>query len=403
MKNTIIFINLGNFGSTGTIIREIGQCAEKKGFSCFYAYPDTKRNRKIEDHDIIICSDLRRKIAEKLSIYTGLRDIWLIWETRKFLKKIDLIKPDIIHLNNLHDTYLNLYMLFKYIKKNNIQVVWTLHDCWAFTGHCPHYSMVKCDRWKFGCGKCKQLKYYPYAKVDRTKIMWILKRRWFTGVPKIQLITPSKWLAEQVSESYLNNYPIKIINNGIDLSIFKPTESLFRYTHNLVDKHIILGVSTDWSNKKGLDIFIELSSKLDSNYVIVLIGTDENIEKILPSNIISIRRTHNQKELAEIYSIADVFVNATKEEVFGLVNVESLACGTPVITFNSGGSPECISTKCGYVLHENNITELINKIKYVCENKPFSKANCIKHAKKFNKNIKYNEYIDLYFNLLGKD
>ncbi len=207
-------------------------------------------------------------------------------------------------------------MLFSYIKKHNIRVIWTLHDCWSFTGHGPCFSFARCEKWKNGCGCCPQLKSYPATIIDNTAWLWEKKKNWFNGLKGITLVTPSEWLARLVQESFLSKYPVKVINNGIDLSIFKPTDSNFRGKNGITDSQIILlGVAYNWSKKKGLDVFLSLAKRLPKEYVIVLVGTNIKIDEQLPSDVISIHRTNSQEELAEIYSAADLFVNPTRERI----------------------------------------------------------------------------------------
>ena len=277
-------------------------------------------------------------------------------------------------------------------------MIWTLHDCWPFTGRCPYFTIKKCDKWKTGCGNCQYPKAsYPQSIVDKTARMWKLKRKWFTGIEDMTIVTPSQWLADLVKKSYLKSYPIKVINNGIDLSIFKPSISDFRQEHLIGDKYMLLGVANGWDLRKGLDVFLELSKRLDSTkYQIVLVGTNDNIDKDLPENIISIHRTQSQRELAEIYTAADLFVNPTREENYPTVNMESIACGTPVLTFRTGGSPEILDETCGAVVKSNDIDALESEIIKITKEKPFSKKECLKKAKMFDKNIKLQEYIDLF-------
>lgn len=226
--------------------------------------------------------------------------------------------------------------------------------------------------------------------------MWKCKRKWFTGIENCTIVTPSQWLADLVKQSYLKDYPVKVINNGIDLSIFKPTEGNFREKHGIVGKKVVLGVAFGWGKRKGLDIFIELTRRLQKDYQIVLVGADDEVDKLLPFNIISIHRTQNQKELAEIYTAADVFANPTREEVLGLVNVESLACGTPVVTFKSGGSPECIDDTCGSVVDCDDVDAMEFEIRRICEKKTYSVEACIQRARKFDMNVRFDEYVSLY-------
>ena len=393
-----VLINSCNFGSTGNIMLEIAETAENGGYTAAVCYPQSRDNsRKQKEKDFIIGTRFSRNIHLQLAGITGLNGCFSYFSTLKLLKKLDKLKPDIIHLHNLHNCYINLPMLFKYIKKHNIKTVWTLHDCWSFTGHCPHFDMIGCDKWKTGCYSCPQYKEYPKSLFDNSKYMYRLKKKWFTGIKDMTIVTPSEWLAGLVKESYLKDYPVKVINNGIDLNVFKPTESDFREKYALENKYIVLGVAFGWGRRKGLDVFVELEKRFDKEkYKIVLVGTDDNIDKLLPDNIISIHRTQNQTELAKIYSAADVFANPTREENYPTVNMESVACGTPVVTFNTGGSPEMLDETCGAAVAKDDNDAMYNEIIRICEAKPYSMEACIKKAKDFDKNGKFGEYIRLY-------
>ena len=393
-----VLINSCNFGSTGNIMLEIAETAENGGYTAAVCYPQSRDNsRKQKEKDFIIGTRFSRNIHLQLAGITGLNGCFSYFSTLKLLKKLDKLKPDIIHLHNLHNCYINLPMLFKYIKKHNIKTVWTLHDCWSFTGHCPHFDMIGCDKWKTGCYSCPQYKEYPKSLFDNSKIMYRLKRKWFTGVENMTIVTPSEWLAGLVKESYLKDYPVKVINNGIDLNVFKPTESDFRKKYALENKYIVLGVAFGWGRRKGLDVFVELARRLDKEkYKVVLVGTDDNVDKLLPENIISIHRTQNQTELAKIYAAADVFANPTREENYPTVNMEALACGTPVVTFNTGGSPEMLDETCGAAVAKDDNDAMYNEIIRICEKKHYSLEACIKKAKGFDKNEKFGEYIRLY-------
>lgn len=398
----IVQINGGAKGSTGKIMMGIAEVARAQGHEVMCASPITTTNRNAGED----CGYYRigtfnsRRVNVALARITGFNGCFAWFETYKLLKKIDEFKPDIIHFHNLHDSYINLPMLFSYIKKHDIPVVWTLHDCWAFTGHCPHFTIAKCDKWKTDCHGCKQYKDYPASIFDNSELMWKLKKKWFTGVKNMTIVTPSEWLAGLAKESYLKEYPIRVINNGIDLNVFKPTKSDFREKYGISPSEcIILGVSFGWNYKKGLDCFVKLRNELNEQYRIVLVGTDSSIDKKLPSGIVSIHRTQNQKELAEVYSAADVFFNPTREEVLGLVNLESLACGTPVVTFNTGGSPECIDEYSGIIVEEGD------DIKTIFEKKTYAnimEENCIKRAQQFKENEVYLKYLNIYTITLKK-
>lgn len=400
----IVQINGGAKGSTGKIMMGIAEVARAQGHEVMCASPITTTNRDAgEDcgyYRIGIFNGRRLNVA--LARITGFNGCFAWFETYKLLKKIDEFKPDIIHLHNLHDSYINLPMLFSYIKKHNVPTVWTLHDCWAFTGHCPHFTIAKCDKWKTGCHGCKQYKDYPASIFDNSKLMWELKKKWFTGVKNMTIVTPSEWLAGLARESYLKQYPIEVINNGIDLNVFKPTQSNFRERYEIpTEKHIILGVSFAWGYRKGLDCFVEMAEKLGEQYQIVLVGTDDEIDKNLPHNIISIHRTQNQKELAEVYSAADVFVMPTREENYPTVNMEAIACGTPVVTFDTGGSPEMLDDKTGIVVEANDIEATKKAIKDICEKKRCNAEEYIvAYSKNFDMKKRFAEYIELYANVL---
>lgn len=394
----ILYINTVDYGSTGNIIKQMSAAAEFSGYKTCSAIAGQKEGND-ERNYLIVSSYTVRRINEIFDKLFSIRGYDSFLSTLVFLRKLERINPRIIHLHNLHSNYINLPLLFRYIKKRNIKTIWTLHDCWAFTGRCPHFVALSCEKWKDGCNKCDYpLDSYPVAKYDRSAFMWKKKKKWFTDVKDMTIVTPSKWLEGQVKQSFLKCYPTKVIANGIDLSIFRRTKNDFRQKHCIPeDKYIVLGIAFSWSNKKGLDCFIELSSRLDSSqYTIVLVGTDADIDLLLPPNIISVHKTKSQQELAGIYSATDVFVNPTRQEVLGLVNLEALACGTPVITFNSGGSPECVDETCGCVVDCNDVDGLEKQIRYVCENHPFTHEMCEQRARKFSKEDMLSKYLELY-------
>lgn len=396
MKKKVVAINAWSFGSTGNIMRGVINVAAENGYeSVAFVSERAKsayKNVTVEN----INSRLGAKLAINLSKLTGLEGCFAIFSTLKLVRKIRKFNPDIIHLHNLHSGYINLPILTRFIKKSRIPVVWTLHDCWAFTGHCPHFAYEKCEKWKTGCFDCPRYRSYPKSIFDNSKFMWKWKKKWFSNFPNLTIVTPSQWLCDLLSESYLKDYKRQVIYNGIDLEVFHPIESTFAKDNDLEDKKIVLGVSSVWSDRKGLDVFIELSKRLSDDYAIVLVGTDDNIDKTLPDRVISIHRTENAKKLAEIYSAADVFVNPTREDTFPTVNIEALACGAPVITFKTGGSPESLSKKCGIVVDCNNIDMMEEGIVRICTEKPYSKDACVKRAQEYEKQQRFYDYIKLY-------
>lgn len=381
-------------GSTGRICVGISEMLSREDIDnvIFYSYGSDSHERSFK-----YSNDKYIKIQALKSRIFGNYGFNSKCATKKLIKELKEYKPDIVHVHNIHGHDCHLGMLFSFLKKEKIKVVWTFHDCWAFTGYCTYFTMCGCDKWKTGCFKCSQKKKYSWL-LDKSSKLWSKKKELFSGLD-LTIVTPSEWLASIARESFLKGYPIMVINNGIDLGVFKPTESDFRKKYNVEDKFLLLGVSFEWEERKGLDVFIELSKKLDDRFQIVLVGTNNEVDKNLPNNIISIHRTNNQQELAEIYSACDLFVNPTREENFPTVNIESLACGTPVITFNTGGSPEIINEFCGTVVEQNNIDDLIGKVMWIHKEKPFSKQACLDRAAKFDKNTKFNEYVQFYKNI----
>ena len=380
-------------GSTGKICKAIGESLLANGSRSYIlhvqAQPDTE--------DLIACATPRYiKLQAVKSRLAGNYGFNSRSATKRLITHLERIKPDIVHLHNLHSHNVHLGMLFEYLKKKQIRVVWTFHDCWAFTGYCPHFTMAKCDKWKTGCERCPQYRCHSFL-FDRSRQLYQKKKGLFTGLD-MTIVTPSQWLANLVKESFLKDYPVTVIHNGIDLSVFRPRESDFREKYGIAsDKHILLGVAFDWGIRKGLDVFVRLSETLDpSGYQIVLVGTNEDVDKQLPSNIISIHRTQNQAELAEIYSAADLLLNPTREDTYPTVNMESLACGTPVLTFRTGGSPEILDETCGAVVPCDDTEAFRSEILRICEGQTFSKKHCVRKALEFDQNNKYKEYVELY-------
>lgn len=399
----VLFVNTvcGN-GSTGNIITGTLSLLKEKGGKGKVAFGFGKAHKVSDDEAYKTVTTGEYYIHNVLSRLTDREGLFSKRQTRKLLSEINVYNPDVIHLHNLHGHYINYEILFEFLKKAKKPVVWTLHDCWAFTGHCTYFLAVKCEKWKRECNKCPQLKQYPacYNPIGYVKDNYGRKKAAFCTVPNLTIVTPSQWLADLVKQSFLKDYPVRVINNGIDLSVFKPTASNFRAKYNCENKFVLLGVAFDWGVRKGLDVFVELAKRLDDRFQIVLVGTNKDIDKLLPENIISIHRTQNQAELAEIYSAADIFVNPTREEVFGLVNVESLACGTPVVTFNAGGSPECIDNTCGSVVPCDDVDALEQEIRRIINERPFAKDSCVARAKAFDMSARFGEYIDLYQKVL---
>lgn len=390
-------INSVPYGSTGRIMFQIADAVKKSGGIAYTSSSYTKsRGEHFLKTHYRIGSAIGKTQHIILAKLTGYHGKYSSFSTYRLVKKIEQIRPDIIHIHNIHGWYLNWGILFKYLKRANIPVIWTLHDCWSFTGHCPHFMAIGCEKWKKQCFECPVYRMYPGCFIDDSKKQFDMKKECFTGVPNLTIVTPSKWLADLVEESYLKEYQTVVINNGIDLNKFKPIKSEFRKRYKIEDKIIILGVAFNWSARKGLDDFKRLAEDLPPEYEIVLVGVSRTVEKDLPKRIISIECTHSQEELAEIYSTANIFVNPTLEDNFPTVNLESLACGTPVITYRAGGSPESLTEECGKVVSYKDYEALREAIVEMKNAKKVMSTACVEQAKKYDLNNAYESYLKLY-------
>lgn len=384
-------------GSTGRIATDLYKVMKENGIESKIAFGIGNAENIPKEDAFKFGNKFDYYVHNAVSRITDRAGFYSKINTLKLLKFIKSYEPDIIHIHTIHGYYVNIEILFNFLKEYKKPVIWTLHDCWSFTGHCAHFDLIGCTKWKTQCYNCPIHREYPKSFTDNSRHIYKLKKQLFTGVENLTIVTPSQWLADLVKQSFLKDHTIRIINNGINLDVFKPIENDIKIKYQCENKYLILGVAFGWGKKKGLDIFIELSKRLDENkYKIMLVGTDEHIEKDLPDNIISIHRTKNQNELAKIYSAADLFVNPTREDTYPTVNMESLACGTPVLTFNTGGSPEIIDETCGMVVEKDDINSMYNEIINICENNVFAKEMCLRKSRMFDKNEKYRNYIELY-------
>lgn len=387
-----------NIGSTGKIAEEIGLKIIENGDESFIGYG---RDYRLSSSETI-------KIGNRLDqafhlLQTRLFDRHALsskYATDLFIKKIREINPDILHLHQLHGYYLNIEKLCKFLKDFNKPIVWTFHDCWAMTGHCGYFSPANCEKWKTGCYSCPLLHTYPASYlIDNSKNNYQIKKTLFSNLPKLTIVPVSYWMESVIKESFLKHHRTQVIYNGVDLDIFKPRETeKLRSKYNLKNKKVILGVAAIWSYLKGLEDFIELAKHIDKNTIIILIGLTDKQIRSLPANIIGLKKTENVDELAEFYSLAEVFVNPSIAESFGLVTAEALACGTPVVVYNVTASPELVKDGTGYVVESNNTTMLYSAISKILNvGKKQYADNCRKSAETFfDKNIQYEKYIELY-------
>ena len=291
--------------------------------------------------------------------------------TRRLLKKLDDIDPDVVHLHVLLGYYINVPMLFDWLAINRCKVVWTLHDCWAFTGHCIYFTYAKCEQWRTGCAcraMCPQKRTYPETFAGDAAVRWSYKqkKRLFTMLPpeRVQLITPSQWLADLTKQSFLGKYDVEIVHNTINADVFKPAPSDFRDRYGIGERFMVLGVASKWSERKGLPDFVRLAKELDSNrFAVVLVGlNDKQIKQVQRelSSAVALPKTGSAQELAEAYTAADVFFNPTTEDNYPTVNLEAEACGTRVVTYDTGGCRETLHRADSHVV--GNIYEALETL-----------------------------------------
>ena len=386
-----------NIGSTGRICENIGDVVIKNGGQSYIIYG---RNA-LDSKSISIKSGnffsklihlIGTRLFDKHGLYSSL-------STKKIIKKIKKIKPEIIHLHNIHGYYINYEILFNFLRDSKTPVVWTLHDCWPYTGHCAYYDFVGCSKWQTECFNCEQTQTYPSSYfVDRSKKNFKNKYNAFTSLTNLTLVPVSNWLEGELKKSFLKNININVIHNGIDTDVFKP----LKQNLGKAKKPIILGVAGDWIERKGFLDFMKLSTIVENDYSIVMIGLSDKQIKLLPKNIIGIKKTSNVDELKKFYSEALVFFNPTYEDNFPTTNLESLSCGTPVITYDTGGSPEALDEKTGYTVNKGDLNTVFSLIKEI-KNKDQKKlsADCRNRAVEFyNKDEKFKSYYSLYNQIL---
>lgn len=374
-------------GSTGRIAVDLKHYLEQQGHECRIAY-----GRGFYNESGCVCFSSKKEflLHTALSRVTDRQGFYSKKATKRLIRQIKTFSPDVIHLHNVHGYYLNLPLLFGFLAEYNRPVVWTLHDCWVFTGHCAHFDFIGCDKWLTGCNHCPQKAEYPASLLfDQSAKNYLQKKQLFTALNKVHFVTPSLWLANLARRSFLKDKDIRTIHNGVDLNIFHPTTGNFVAQNKLEGKKIVLGVTNIWNDRKGLSDFIKLSTLLPENYQIVLVGLTEEQQKNLPKNILGITRTENAQKLAEIYSAAYVFVNPTYEDNYPTTNLEALSCHTPVITYRTGGSPESVTENSGFVVEKGDINGLIDAINRIDTLTEFSTVET-------NLENVYKEYLKLY-------
>lgn len=396
--------------STGRIMQEIGELAMGNGWQSYIAYsrgrdgirPCRSELIPVGNRLSVLCHGVATRLFDRHGLASRLATI-------QFIRRLESIRPDIIHIHNIHGYFLDYRLLFSYLSRCSVPVVWTVHDCWLYTGHCYYYSYIGCDRWQTGCGHCPQRGEFPRSLwMDRSRRNFQDKRTAFTSVPpgRLTIVPVSRWIRDEMRKSFFRDYDFRVIHNGINIKVFDisgPTGDV-RRRYRLAGRHIILGVASIWSREKGFDDFISLARLLNDDEVIVLVGVKAGELRRLPSNVIGISRTENISQLAQLYSAADVFVNPTWQDNYPTVNMEAIACGTPVVTYRTGGSVEAVTDDTGFIVGQGDIGALLTAVRTVImRGKDYYRPRCRAYAlAHFNKEDRYADYLSLYDRLLSR-
>ena len=391
------FLEINSFFTVGgppRIVNGIYDTLIEEGHECKIAA--AREKVYVQQHSIRIGSNLDIKINALKARILDNEGFSAKGATKKLIKEIEAYNPDVVHLHNLHGYYINLEILFNYLKKRGGAVVWTLHDCWAFTGHCAYFDYAQCEQWRTGCKRCRHKRSYPSSYLfNRAKYNFQRKKAIFSMLDNMTIVTPSRWLKDLVKESFLGKYCVKVIPNGVDLKVFKPKDIARGAVEEKREKKIILGVAQVWDQRKGLKYFLELNEIMPKTWKIVLVGLSGQQLKSLPTSMTGLGKTKSVEELVELYNMADVFVNPTLEDNYPTTNIEAVACGTPVVTFSTGGSPETLLEGMGYVAKEKTAEALLEKIQEVFLNEALE-SHFSEKGYLFDKRCCYQKYIDLF-------
>lgn len=395
---TLLLINVAlNTGSTGKIVEGIGGLALSQGWDVYAAHGARYVNQSsLKSYQVTNnAGEILHYIESCLFDAQGRGSRK---ETKRFLKVIDEIKPDVVHIHNIHGCFLNYPILFQYLREKNIPVVWTLHDCWAMTGHCVHFMRTDCEQWKTQCVKCPQKHDFPSSYLlDRCKSNYTLKKQLFTAMEKLRITTVSSWLKGVVEQSYLRKFSVVVVPNGVDTSKFVYTEGDIRERYGIGDKKLVLAVASGFEERKGIYDFVKLSKMLPKEYQLLLVGTNDNDKKALSDNVIAVTRANGVKELAAFYSAADVLLSLSYEETFGLTIIEAMSCGTPAIVYDNTAQPELITPETGLVVANGDVEGAKKAIEEVCsKGKAYYSTACREHALEYDEKKSYQKYLDLY-------
>jgi glycosyltransferase involved in cell wall biosynthesis len=383
-----------NSGSTGRIAEDIGRTFMAYGHESYIVFG---RGRRPSASKLIrVGNDLDVYMHGVKTMLTDRHAFGSANATRKLIATIEEIQPDVIAMHNIHGYFLNIEIFFSYLSKKEIPLIWTLHDCWSFTGHCTYFDDIDCKKWKTGCHSCPKLRKYPASYLaDASKANYWDKKSLFNSVKKLEIVVPSAWLRDLVKQSFLSQWPVHIIPYGVDIDIFRPLETQLKSRLGLEGKKVVLGCASIWDKRKGLEDVIALKSLLPEEYAVIAVGLTEKQLKALPPGILGITRTDSVQELTEYYNMADVFVNPTYQDNFPTTNLESLACGTPVVTYETGGSPEAVDLQTGKVVPKGDIHAMVEAIKSITSSaeKKFSGACRERALQCYNMKTQFDKYV----------
>ena len=398
----VLFVNVVcGVGSTGRIVTDLCAVLRTEGHSFRVAYGyGTARGIAPEDSFRTVGKGgyYAHNALSRLTDHAG---FYSTAATRRLIRRIEEYDPDLIHLHNLHGYYLNVELLFDYLRRAGKPVIWTLHDCWPFTGHCAYFDAAGCDRWKSGCRDCTQLRSYPKCFLGGDVARnYARKKAAFCGVERLVFVTPSHWLAGLVGESFLGDYPVRVIHNGIDRTLFCPQESDLRRNHGWENRKLVLAVASEWNARKGMQDVFSLARKLGPDYQTVMVGVRKEQLSLIPPEVYPIRKTGSAAELAQLYAAADVLVNPTYEDNFPTVNLEALACGTPVLTYRTGGSVEAVDESCGIVVERGDVEAMCRAVPEALK---LHREDARRRSRLFDREDRYRDYLSLYREMLGTE
>ena len=391
--------------STGKIMRELGELAQAAGWESYIAYSQARDGVPLHSSRLV-------PVGNKLDLFIH----WLFTRlfdahglaskraTRQLIRRIREIDPDSVHIPNVHGYFLNYPLLLNYLAERGKPVVWTVHDCWLFTGHCYHYVAAGCDRWQSGCHDCPQKRAFPTSwLLDRSRRNYAAKRQALTALPDLSLVTVSDWMRREVAKSFLKEVPCRVIHNGIDLDTFHPvTDPGSRDRYGIPATHYVLAVASIWLPQKGIPDLVGLAGRLAQDERLVLVGRmSEEQRAAFPDGVTFIPRTENAAALAALYTGALALVNPTWQDNYPTVNLEAIACGTPVITYRTGGSVESVTPQTGFVVEQGDVEGMAACIRTIrAQGKEHYAETCREYAlEHFDKKKRFQDYIRLYESL----